>query len=29
VVSKGMEEELRPWVGSVEYYCEPVRWGSR
>ena len=25
----GMEEALRPWVGSVEYYCEPVRLGSR
>ena len=27
--AEGVEEELRPWVGSVEYYCGPVRCGRR
>ena len=33
-VLEGIEEELKPWVGGVEYYCEqlhgaPDEWGPR
>ena len=33
-VLEGIEEELKPWVGGVEYYCEQLRgapdeWGLR